>query len=859
GVPTTVPVHGEAGALDDTTRQTWLFDDGLPQETVRALAQASDGSLWIGTRSGLARFDGVRFSTTSRADAPSLSGSIRTLLVDRRGTLWIGTEAAGLVRHREGRFDSLGVEDGLPDLRVTALHQDSTGAVWIATLGGILIHRDGDSARLVDRAAGLPSDRIACLAEDGGRLYIGTDDAGLAVWVDGGVQRILDVDDGLPSADIRSLAVAAPGRIWVATNRGLALVTHGGRVERVLESTEGPYGERIVAIARSRHGGLWIGTDGRGLHRMHVDGTIEASAERSASAFHIRSLLEDRRGDLWLGTRSNGLHRLSRGPFVTYDTDDGLRSKIVTAVIAAREGGAWFATRDRGVHRRGPDGSMRVFGRDEGFEVLGAWSMVEDESGLWVGTDGGGLYRLTDGRASRVLRSESLNRRVFAVESDGTGGLWLGTNDGIAHLAAPITPDAEGPVRRFGVADGLPGGQIRALHRDPSGQLWIGTVDGLAVLSNLEITERRGPAGESIENVHSLHRDRRGALWVGSEGMGLVRLDGSRTDRLDVRTGLFSDQIVTVLEDGEANLWLGSSQGVGRIAAADLERFADDPEAPLPQLVFGRADGLGGGGVWGSDQGGTLGVDGRLYFGTREGLAVIDPIAVVVDPAPQAQIEWIEVIERGALPARHPPSPTMDTPLPMPANVHEVRFHFSAPAIGRGGPRNLRFRLDGFDRDWTHAPKRQDKAYTYLPPGDYVFEVQASDGAGRWLGPVARQRVHVRPGFFESPIFYGLLALTSMLTAAGLHRLRVRQLERHRDTLTSRVEAAMDDLRVLRGLVPICGSCRKIRNDRGYWQQIDLFLHDHSEATFTHGLCPPCAEATLRELDDDSSIISRPF
>lgn len=854
-------------AFEHYALDTWQRAEGLPQETVLALAQTADGHLWIGTRAGLARFDGHHFEVFDRANTPALGSALMlALLADRQDRLWIGTSGGGLVRHVGGRFERFGTASfgnghSLPDPQVSALLEDPADRLWVGTQGGLVILEEGRDALVLDATNGLPSPSVSALARTGDQTWVGTP-RGLARVADDRIVAVVGTDEGLPDDRILALepdvgTSSTGGGLWVGTGAGLARLDAGGRVLRTFDSRP------VLSLARSPGGDLWLGTEGGGLRRLAsaastTDRGIEGwDTQRPESRQDVRSLLQGEDGDLWVGTGSDGLLLVRDGPFLTRGVRDGLQSKIVTAVIPARGGGVWLATRDAGVHQLDAEGRVvAIYDRQQGLETLGAWALAEDADGLWVGTDGSGLYRIENGHAFRDPRSEKLHGRVFALEPDGRGGIWLGTNGELAHLPPTSAEDGSErrpPPRLYGLRDGLPGTQVRALELDRLGRLWVGTVDGLAVLSGSTLEARRPSENRPLENVHAIHEDRHGVIWAASEGMGLARIEGSRFDLLDTSWGLFSNQVVSVQEDGEGHLWLGSSQGLGRIDARDLEQFSQDPSFVPPKEVYGRLDGLGGGGIWGGNQGIALGADGRVYFATREGLAEVDPSALGQGPTTEARIEWVEIRGLRRRPHRlH--LPKGGNTLELPADVLEIRIHFAAPAPARGGTQDLRWRLRGYDRDWRHGPERVEKIYTHLPAGDYVFEIQASDRAGRFHGEPAHLALRVRPPFTRSPPFYGLVVLGFCLGLFGLHRWRLKRLEADRDELDRRVRAALDDLDVVRGLLPICGSCRKVRDDDGYWQQVEVYLHEHSEASFTHGLCPDCAEVYLAEIEDSKAF-----
>jgi ligand-binding sensor domain-containing protein len=229
-----LPCGLEAGldpskSITQYVHDVWSTDNGLPQNSVLAIAQTPDGYLWLGTEEGLARFDGVRFITFDKRNTPALqSNEVDALLVDRGGDLWIGTRGGGLVSLRQGVFTSYTSKDGLSNDSVQALYEDAGGKLWIATDGGGLYCLRNGKFFNYTRANGLADDTVFSLCGDGkGGIWIATH-KGLGRWSKGRFST-LTTGDGLPSNDIRSLYEDGDGSLWMGTNgAGLAHLTSSG-------------------------------------------------------------------------------------------------------------------------------------------------------------------------------------------------------------------------------------------------------------------------------------------------------------------------------------------------------------------------------------------------------------------------------------------------------------------------------------------------------------------------------------------------------------------------------------------------------------------------------------------------------
>jgi hypothetical protein len=390
---------------------------------------------------------------------------------------------------------------------------------------------------------------------------------------------------------------------------------------------------------------------------------------------------------------------------------------------------------------------------------------------------------------------------------------------------------------RFGsltTRDGLAGDRIRALLEDEGGTLWIGTYGGLSAFANGRFTNYTTGEGLSHNLVHDLYADSDGALWIGTYGGGLNRLKNGRLTRCTTREGLFQDVIYSILDDGRRRLWMISNKGIFFVSRAQFEEFAAGRIPGVNSVTYGVADGMPSAEGNGGAPGGAVGSDGRLYFGTVKGLVAIDPdfplVAHAIRP-PIVEGAWLNgqsVALQGGVDA--------------PPGTNRLLFRYTSVALSYAARLAFSYRLEGFETDWVEAGSARQTQYTNIPPGNYRFVVRAREGGGPWSAPgsAVALRVHAvwyRTGRAQLLFLAGLLLLAGASFQLRIRALRARQLE-----LSKKVAEALGQVRMLSGLLPICASCKKIRDDAGAWHQIESYVRDHSEASFTHGICPVCFE-----------------
>ncbi len=809
-------------AITQYSHSVWQTDEGLPQNTVRAIAQTEDGYLWAGTEAGLVRFDGVRFRVYDRSSDPEVFDNhhIYCLVADPTGPLWIGTNGGGLVRLEDGEFQRIGEAEGLPVGRVTALALGHQNELWIGTYGGgLALLRNGRIDAVFDGQHGLSHPVIFDVAVDAaGTVWVATYGGGLHRLRDGRFESF-GRDNGMASDHVWSVHPGREGDLWVGTDAGLHRL-RDGKFE-VFTTADGLPHDRILSVFEDRDGILWIGTYGGGLCRW-IDGSVSSIGRGQGrwTSNNVWTLFEDREGTLWAGTLGGGLHQLKDGPFTTYSLAEGMSSEIVSSLFEDPSGDLWLTTRG-GLHRF-HDGSFEVSTTADGLASLSSWAVLRDRhGGLWVGHSGAGADYLLDGAWSQYTTRDGLaDNTVFAFLEDHRGDFWIGTNAGLNRLR-------EGRFESYTRRNGLAGDQIRALLEDHRQQLWIGTTRGLSRFDGHSFATYTTEEGLSANNVEFLFEASEETLWIATRGGGLNRWRDGELTSFTSRDGLLDDDVSSVVEDADGYLWLSTSRGIFRVAKAELEEFAAGRRERIGGVAYGRRDGLKNEICYGSS---LATRDGRLWFTTLDGIAVVDPALVEHTPSPTVVVE--QVTADGVVLPPHPQ--------PLAPGVRNLEFRFTAPTLLVPGKIKLRYRLRGFDDEWRQADGRGATSYSNLASGEYTFEVTASDEIGRWTGEVTSYAFRVLPAFHQTMTFYLLCGLSVGLLAWGLHHVRVRRLSRKARELSRQVEQALVRLKILKGLLPICASCKKIRDDDGDWTELETYIDTHSEAQFSHGVCPDC-------------------
>jgi ligand-binding sensor domain-containing protein/signal transduction histidine kinase len=799
---TNLPTMGDGLVI-----RAWGTGAGLPQNTVNAIVQTPDGYLWLGTRDGLARFDGVKFTVFGLRDGLQ-SVEVQTLYVDRNGTLWIGTSGGGLSRWVEGRIENVTLPHQLvaPDT-VTAFAEDAAGRLWIGTVAGLSFWQDDRFVEIPELAT-LERASVRALRRDrSGGMWIATGSRGLCEFRD----RRLAESQGPPGNEkivAYCLLEDSGSNLWASVGNGTVLCRRAGEWGSYTQTNGLPFAF-VTCLAQETDGTLWAGSLDDGLYCFQEGRFIALRKEQGLSANDIRSLYPDREGNLWVGTRTGGLNRLSRRKLLSYGAAQGLTNDYARGVAETVDGTLWVATTGGGLARGGPGGFEPI----APYYAFAESVLAARDGTLWWGASRG-LLCWRDGQVSGIYTNESWVRAasVTALCEDGESGLWIGTSESkLVHFA-------DGKFVEFPLRAAH--GPITGLAPGADGNLWVGSTAGgvqrVRLGSDVILSVRNLPS----QSIRTLYLDRDGTLWIGTAGGGLSRWRDGRVTTFTARQGLGADTVVQIVEDDDGYLWLGSSRGILRVRKSALNELAAGKTTFLHPRAFGVNDGMP---VEECSSGfspaGLKTKSGMICFSTVKGLVLLDPHwqetnapppnvlleEVLVDGqvrTPEAKLvgkpDWRAADSGDSLPAHQ---------ITIPPGGYELELHYTG--ISFASPEKLRFRykLQGLDRDWVEAGERRMAYYHNLAPGSYVFTVLACNADGVWSEGTTLLSVTVQPYIWESTWFRILAAAAALGLLAGSARLiERRRYKRRLALLETRHAVERERLRISQDMHDDIGS-----------------------------------------------------
>ena len=786
-------------------------EDGLSQSEVTCLLKDRKGYVWIGTKSGLNRYDGHGFKhyLHNPFDSTTISSDqIFSLHEDSRGRLWVGT-ARGLNRldPTNNRFVSQVLPEKGKNLLVTALTEDHQQTLWVGTHRG-LTHLSLEG-KVLEKTL-LTDQLIRCVFQDKRKeIWIGTTH---------GLQRIVQQQTAKPKL--------------------VSVDYQGNRLLPAFPEIKAA----VQAITEDQAGNLWIATH-NGLYKIDpYRKTVKAFGQSVGLTDHvITCLLVDHQQVLWVGTQQGGICRFKLGnqgnpTFMEAIQEDwksrkGLRNNFITVLYEGHdphEDIVWVGLVDSGVHLYSR--SKNNFRHWDGILATGqssranlVFALHTDALGsLWIGTYQG-LYQVNrQTRDFKVFRHEKNNQNTLNADeiqcifSDKTGTLWVGTTSGLNRF------DREKKhFMRVSIATNQPLTVLK-IYQDQQGLLWLGTYGGLWQLNPQTLQTqlfdnqeyKRNLAAVKINYSHypaaAIQEDANGNLWVGT-AKGINKIDCKTKQVIHFENdpanpqSLISERIMHILLDHQKQLWICGDKGLSKVVTSNgHEKFVNyAKQTGLPNGMIYSALADQNNRFWLSTNLGlscfdprqntfknydvhdglasnefNMGAfcqsaDGELFFGGIGSVVSFDPLSMVANQhRPKVAITSFEkagkTLSFDSLMAQK-------NSIELNYNENIFSFQFAALDFTNSQKNQYAYRLEGLDNQWVFCENRRFVNFTNLPSGNYVLHLKAANGDGVWNdSQLLSIPINIHPPFWQTWWFYLISTLLILAIAKGFYNYRVR-------------------------------------------------------------------------------------
>jgi len=761
------------GAVFNLTAQ-YRFDqltteNGLPQNSVHSVVQTADGYIWMATLDGLVRYNGVRFTVFNKSNSKNLvSNRLIGLLVDDENALWILHESNLLSRYRNGEFQTFSEADGLPENYVYLMMRDANGGVLAFTEKG-LARFDGNRFTVWNNNQ--IADFTLYFSPNGARWEIRRQ---TLTRISDGKETVyklpVDLENIYPKgskvSDYVNMFEDRRGVLWFSLWKDNLYKLENETIQKI--PTDEIASTRIFTIAEDAEGDVWFGTTEKGLCRFNQARLSCFDSSNGLSSNFVRNLFLDREGTFWIATNDHGICRLSKQIITPFSTAQGLQEKNLYSIFEDRKGTIWLGS--YGAAARFENGSVKNYGAAEGLIHQNVQSFFEDRKGrLWIGAFEGVQY-FADGKFydfNKNLIPQKTSFGVFDIEQDEQGVLFFATTEGLVKYDGQT-------VQLLTTENGLPGNIVKIILKARDGGYWIGTHEGIARWKDEKFVAYDEKDGLAGNQVRALFEDESGALWIGTYDSGLSRFKDGKFTTFNKENGLFSNGVFQILTDEQDNFWMSSNQGIYRVSRAELNNFAEGNLKFITPVSFGKSDGMFNTEANGGGQpAGLKNKDGRLWFPTQDGAAIVNPEAVKFNPLPPPVIiENVRIDNQNFK--------ISQSEIRLEAGQENLEIDYTALSFIKSEQMRFRYRLEGFDEDWTEAGTRRTAFFPHITQGNYVFRVIAANSDNVWNEQGASIKITVVPPFYRTWWFIALCILAIFAIAFLIYRNRINGLKNQR-------------------------------------------------------------------------------
>lgn len=814
---------------DSLTSKNWTIEDGLPVNAVNSITQDNDGFIWFTTYDGLVRFDGLNFKVYNHANTEAMPHNRTTHIYIQEGVgMWMVMEYVGVILIQDGKFYHFGPEQGMASSDITHLFELSDYRMFFTTHEGPFIFQNGEMKRFFIGENEL-QERVNHVFEDkNGSIWMATHD-GFFQFKEGEEPVKYDISDVPDQNSIWRIAQDRDGTILVGTRKGVYFFDEDelkpvpgyeavkdldvfriyidenvklfSTVRGLFEDRNGSLvkltdnrvdtEEAYLKFFKDSSGQLWI-TGDQGTLSIYKDGKlVPFNAIRGLENIYNNEVFEDKEGNIWLSTNQNGLFRIKKTIVRTIGELEGLSGDNILGLYQDSKGVFWVGTRGEGLNKI--DGNKityyTLFNSNSSRSISSniVHSIVEDTLGnIWVGNYQKGIDIITPKGMKHIDlgRTPDLND-IRALYRDHNGDIWAGTYGGLIRV------DQEGEAHElYDQEDGITGTQIRYITQAEDNSYWIGTLDGgISHYKNGKFQNYTNEQGLSSNNIRSVYVDENeeGVVWVGTENNGLNRLRDGEITYVNMEDGLPDYNIHWITQDDRGWLWMSSNKGVIKIFKEELNAYLDGEIDSFRLIHFGRQDGMRNPEGNGSFQeAGIRTNNGRLWFATQEGVAIFetkDEVKAQVFP----NVIISDVVAKGE-------SFSTDS-IHFDSDIDDFTIYFHAVTFTNPEKTRFRYKMGELTEDWVEIGYDREIHFSDVSPGDYTFQVQATNSEGEWGEEAGILLITVTPKYYQRFWFYFLILIGLVGLFTLVSKFRFQRLVRKQEKLEQVINEQTRQLR----------------------------------------------------------------
>jgi len=758
----------------------WSTLDGLTTNNLRDLVQDDRGYLWIASFNGLLRFDGVRFvAFNADNEEQFVSSSFNFIQKDDQGFLWCGTQSGGLIRIDNGQFSN--ITYNLPiTTTIRSSYKDSNQILWIGTQGnGLYQMKDSVLTSVANEIT--KNSTITSITEFKNQIWYATEGQGLFK-MDGDSLINFNEREGF-SSNVINILRTKDNTLFAGTTHGLLKFTTTWEIVSGTDDLE------INDLAFDDTS-IWIAAES-GMGRVDLTGGFDFIDDRNGlTSRQISGIYVDQEKDIWLTTKKGGLVSLKESNFINYTMKNGLSSNQVNIVS------------------KGPKGTLYI-GEDNGSidEMKGAdiWRMklntpldnmsikdilLDKKGNLWIASYKGVIKK--SGNKESLFSTENgfPSNQPRCLFQDAEGHVWVGSRNG-----GLVRFNEDDSFKIYNTDDGFLGEYVFCIDQAPDGRILAGTYDGYlnTIYPNGKVESSRVGKENEVPLIFNITFGKNDQLWLATNiGLFAKTTDGFRL--LGKEQGLPVETIFDIVEDSSDHLWMSSNLGLVQVSHNELVESLNQEKPVISAVLYNEMDGM----VTRECTGATRMLkdsNNKIWIPTLDGLSYLDPNKIIKNTIPPKVI--IESLEADG------EKISLDhNPISLSHGHRKYTLHYTALSYRAPDKVRFKYRLEPFDPEWVENVSERQVTYTNLPFGEYKFVVDGTNNDGVWAVQPASLDFKIRPYFYETNWFIGLVILVFLGFTFLIYWLRLRvvveknrELQKLNEELDGFVYSVSHDLR----------------------------------------------------------------
>ena len=736
---------------------------GLVANNVTNVMQSHSGYIWLTTYNGIQKFDGYKTITFDQKELSFLrSSGFRNIYhspIDH--TLYFSSQSSGLIQYNEEfGFEQLNPKFGKIPASVEDVIIDQNGDMWIGSVNEGLFILSGDSVYKFQHEILETSNILALYETDDKHLIVGTEGNGFFILKDHIVKGNYDFKNGLNS-NIVNIITQVGDSIFVGSQSGMNLI-----YDDKLSSVDFMKDESVNALLHSPPF-LWIGSD-NGLGRINLKSghTEFISSSGFIDMTRVNDIMLDSEGSYWLATGRNGLVQLKETGIINFNRFDGLENDNINIVTERKNGRGFFIGCDDGNIFILDSNQIRPLEIQNTIKPTGIRDVYEQSNGtIWIASYKG-LIRKRGSDEKLYGRSEGLPsldlRRIF---EDKRGNIWVASRSG-----GLIKIENDEVVKIYNRENGLKADFILSIEEDTDGVLYLGTHSGGITLIDTDEKVKNISLTDNDQGiiVFNIHIDSSGVLWAVTTA-GIFYINGENVHKLEFTRNYTGLSMFDWLQDDNGDIWITTNQGVINIQEEEIKAFLKKSDYKVKSRLISESDGMYDDECTGAVRS-LKSKDGRLFIPTLGGVSIISPDLMKANTSlPEVFVENLKT-----------PDSTYknQSNIILKSKVNRFRFDYTALSFLDPDATRFKYKLEGFDSEFTEVAGVRSAEYTNLPPGEYTFLLFATNNHGLWTQEPAKLHFVVKPAFHETLWFYFLLGILTFFLIYAIYKWQVSGIQK---------------------------------------------------------------------------------